>query len=118
MDVIDQTWVSDWIRGVPTVKEVLDMKAWVKSVPSEIQEVLKTFPPRCIVKSRTLSLPVPYMFSVGFIDTYHLGGRVTVCQNPGGASAVVKLEDLSFVAPWHGMTRECIRALVLVQPSL
>jgi len=116
--IIDQTWVKEWMQGVPPPHEVQQMRAWIGSMPKEIQEVLEKFPPRCLVKSRTLSAKVPFIFSVGYIDTYHTDGTVTVLQSPGGEAAIVKLEDLSFVAPWKGLSKEQVKSFLRrAQPS-
>jgi hypothetical protein len=118
MTIIDQTWVVGWAQGVPPMQEVLNTRAWIRSLPADLQEVVTRFPPRCLVKSKTFAIEIPYMFSVGFIDEYHRDGTVTVCQSPGGPSAIVKLEDLSFVAPWKGLTSTQVRSFLgRAQPS-
>jgi len=116
-DVIDQTWVQAWTNGVPTTEEVMQVKAWLQTLPPSIQPMISKLPLRCLVKTKTWALDIPFMFSVGFVSEYHVDGFVTVCQSPGGPSAKVSPEDLSFVAPWKGLSREQVRSFLVLQPS-
>lgn len=118
MMIIDQTWVDSWMKGVPSMPEVLQTREWIRKLPKNVQEIATRFPPRCLVKSKTFSIEVPYMFSLGYLDAYHADGTVTVCQSPDGPSAIVKLEDISFVAPWKGLSPTQVQSFLgCAQPS-
>jgi len=116
VDVIDQSWVSEWVSKVASPQEARTCREWLHSLPPAQHALLQQFPPLCLVQGRR-PLEVPYVFTVGIVVGYEPDGTLHVRQTPEDSSVLVSAEDLKVVGYWRGLSPEVVRKILSKRKS-
>lgn len=123
--IVDQTWVGRWGSNVTTEK-LLEVARWVAAQKPHVQQLALHFPPHSLVRLKARpwtslteaeweSLPVPT--TCGVIHSYSADKQqVFVLQSPGDKTGSwVDIEKLELAAPWAGLDRGYLQAVIDMQ---
>lgn len=107
----DQSWVAAWIADVEWVPNA-EASSWIRSRPSDIQELMIKFPPSCVVTSLA-SLRIPAPGTAGIVVGYSSPDTLSVIQSPTSRfRAYCNASDLEVLGYWQGWTPERVRAVL------
>lgn len=110
VDIIDQSWIDNWVRSTATPEEAQVCREWLQTIPPEQHGLFLRFPPLCLVRGRR-ALEVPFVFTVGIVVGYE-GSTLHVRQSPEDPIALVPTEDLEVVGYWKGLSPDVVRKLL------
>ena len=109
--MIQPKWVSEWIGPDQKFEHDEETIEWIKSRPDSIKELMLKFPPSCVVKS---DIPLHTADNrYGIITSYSEDGDVSIRSHPdANIRGWVKIEHLTVVDYWGGITPEVIRNII------
>jgi len=103
-------WFEEWTTGnyreKKTPEQMTSMLEWLAGLPPNVREILRRFPPSCVVKGK-IPLAIPEPGSVGVVVSYG-HDAVLVQTNPLGRNPIGECacEWLEVVAFHQGLDYE------------